>query len=68
MSKESIAGCYYPEEIQTIDNSANPSYEIDKKLKERTLSNGKREYFVRWKGWPDKLNSWIAEEDFVKNG
>jgi len=67
LSKESIAGCYYPEEIQAIDNSTNPSYELEKKLKERTLSNGKREYFVKWKGWPDKFNSWITQEDFDKN-
>ena len=25
------------------------------------------EYFVKWKDYPDKLNSWVAESDILKS-
>jgi len=35
-------------------------YEVEKVLKTRKVGN-KTESLVKWKGWPDKYNSWIGE-------
>ena len=57
---EDVKGSWYPEELQEIlDNQ----YRIEKVLQRRTLPNGTKEIFVRWKGWPEKYNSWITETD-----
>ncbi|CAF1054696.1 unnamed protein product [Brachionus calyciflorus] len=45
-----------------IDN--NEFYDIEKILKDRTR-RGMKEYFVKWKGFPDEENSWVKESDFV---
>ncbi|CAF0811670.1 unnamed protein product [Brachionus calyciflorus] len=45
-----------------IDN--NEFYDIEKILKDRTR-RGMKEYFMKWKGFPDEENSWVKESDFV---
>lgn len=56
-AKEDIAGSFYPEEIQVI-NKDNDIYLVEKVLKRRSGNSGD-EVFVKWKGWPNKFNSWI---------
>ena len=57
-SGEEIKGSWYPEELQKITNN---QYRIEKVLRRRTTSDGRKEKLVRWEGWPDKFNSWIDE-------
>jgi transposase InsO family protein len=56
---EDIEGTFYPEEVQRVKD--NKVYEIEKILKKRTLANGEKQLLIKWKGWPDKFNSWISE-------
>ena len=48
---EDVKGIWYPEELQKISDN---QYRIEKVLQRRTLTNGTKEIFVRWKGWPGK--------------
>ena len=57
---EPINGTYYPEEIQLIGQN---EYRIEKILKRCSLPNGPKEALVKWKGWPDKFNTWIRTDN-----
>jgi len=53
---EEIKGKFYEQEIQLVKTS--DTYVIEKVLK--TRRRGKRtEYFVKWRNYPDKFNSWV---------
>jgi len=65
-TNEKISGVYYPEEIQQINNSKDHFYKVEKILKHKLNKKGKKELFVKWKGWPDKFNSWITEDQLQK--
>ena len=55
---EEISGQFYKEEIQPIEENR---YLIEKVLRKRKSAKGGEELFVKWKGWPEKFNSWISE-------
>ena len=57
VADEEIKGRFYELELQFIIKKENV-YDVEKVLKTRRR-NGKIEYFVTWKGYPDKFNSWI---------
>ena len=57
---ENVKGSWYPEKLQEISDN---KYRIEKVLRRRTLTNGTKEIFVRWKGWAETYNSWITETD-----
>ena len=58
--KEDISGSWYEDEIQPIQKNL---YLIEKILKTRKPPKGEKELFIKWKGWPNKFNSWIKESD-----
>ncbi len=43
----------------------DPYLSIDKILKDR-IRDGNKEYFVKWKDYPDSENSWVPEQNFSK--
>ena len=55
MSEEEIKGRFYEPELQLIIKEDNV-YDADKVIKTRRR-NGKIEYYVKWKGYPDKFKS-----------
>ena len=57
VADEEIKGRFYDPELQLIIKEDN-MYNVEKVLKTRRR-NGKIEYYVKWKGYPDKFNSWI---------
>jgi len=59
-SGEPINGSFYPEELQLISDN---QYRIERVLRRRTAADKTKELFVKWKGWPEKYNSWITETD-----
>ena len=61
---EDIKGQFYEEELQPIEENR---YLIEKILRKRKATKGE-EFFVKWKGWPAKFNSWVKQEDFEKVG
>ena len=56
-----IKGQFYSGELQPIKENR---YLVEKILRKRKVSRGKQEFFVKWKGWPSKFNSWITEDDW----
>ena len=59
LAGESIKGKFYEQELQKVTKT-DDVYEVEKVLKTRRRG-GKIEYFVKWKGYPDKFNSWVTE-------
>ena len=56
LADEQIKGRLYEPELQLIVKKDNV-YDVEKVLKTRRW-NGNVEYYVMWKGYPDKFNSW----------
>lgn len=63
LSGETIVGTFYEQELQKVIKTDN-TYKIESILKHRT-SNGKKEYLVKWLGYPDSFASWVAAEDIT---
>ena len=58
---EILDGTFYETELQkTIEN--DDVYRVEKILRKRKRK-GVVEYFVKWKGYPDKFNSWVPESN-----
>lgn len=49
----------------TNNNNNKGSYELHYIIKHE-IKDGKKLYFVKWKGYNKKYNSWISEDDFVE--
>ena len=54
---EDIKGKFYAQELQKVTKE-DDVYEIEEVVKTRKRG-GKLQYFVRWKGYPSKFNSWV---------
>jgi hypothetical protein len=54
---EDIKGKFYEQELQKVVKE-DDVYEIEEVVKTRKRG-GKVEYFVKWKGYPSKFNSWV---------
>ena len=58
---EQIDGTFYHQELQLIRVEQDKVYTVERVLMKR--KRGKKiEYFVKWKGYGDKFNSWIIKE------
>ena len=55
---EDLTGSFYREELQKVTKPASNIFHVEKILRKRTR-RGKREYLIKWKGWPTKFNSWV---------
>ena len=52
---------FYPEQVQKIVENL---YRVEEILKTRNR-NGRKEYFVKWLGYPPSYNSWVDESETV---
>ncbi len=59
-SGECIKGRFYQEELQKVARPADDYYKVEKILKTRRRG-GRVEYFVKWQGYPESMNSWTHE-------
>ena len=59
---EEIQGTFLEPELQKVTVTKDKLYRVEKVLKRR--GKGKRgKVLVKWEGYPDKFNSWIAASD-----
>ena len=59
LSSKDIVGTFYEFELQKVDISSNV-FAVEKIIKTRTR-RGKKEYLVKWRGYPKEFNSWTDE-------
>src|SRR6267154_553973 len=58
LAGEEIKGKFYEQEIQPILQKTDDTFIVERVLK--TRRRGRRtEYFVKWRNYPDKFNSWV---------
>lgn len=63
---EKIDGYFYEEQLSRVRKDLESDvFEIDKILDSKGRGGSKR-YFVSWKGYPEKFNSWIPAK-YLKN-
>ena len=60
---EKIEGSFYEKKIQQVVKT-DDVFKIEKVLSTRKRK-GVKKYFVKWKGYPEKFNSWISESDLA---
>ncbi len=65
LQNEDIEGYFYEEELSYVPNPDQLEYKIEKVLKKKTVK-GKKYGLVKWKGYPDKFNEWIALSEIKK--
>lgn len=58
-SGEAIKGKFYEQEIQKVEKT-DDVYEVERVLKTRKR-DGQIQYYVQWKGYPSKFNSWTTD-------
>ena len=59
-----IEGTFYEHEVQRVIK-VDDVYKIESILNTRKRA-GVKEYLVKWRGYPNKFNSWVKETDVVK--
>ena len=67
MKGEKVSGLFYEQDMVLVYNDIPESdrvYRIEKILKNRT-KNGKKEYLIKWKGYPKEYNSWEPAENIL---
>jgi hypothetical protein len=57
---ENIQGTFYAQELQKV--SVKEEFTVEKILKKRTRK-GQVEYFVKYRGYPNKFNQWIPSSN-----
>ena len=62
--KEPVLGKFYKEELSKTKLDDETVYQIEKVLKTRNR-NGKKEYFVKWVGYPISMATWITEDNML---
>jgi hypothetical protein len=60
LAGESIKGKFYEQDIQMVEKRDDDLFEIGKILKTRKRDN-RVEYYVKWKGYPEKFNRWTSD-------
>ena len=51
----------YEQELQRVNKTDSDFYRVEEILTSR-IRNKRKEYFVKWLGYPDKFNSWVPAE------
>jgi hypothetical protein len=58
---DELHGTFYEQEMQKVDKTDSDLYRIEEILRSR-MRNKRREYCVKWLGYPEKFNSWVPAE------
>jgi len=62
-SREAIKGTFYREELQKVNEPE--TYNIEKIIRKKRNADGTVSCLVRWRGYPEKFNSYVLEKDLV---
>ena len=59
---EELKGSWYGGEVQEILKNRF----LIEVIRKRTIDKGEQEVLVKWKGWPEKFNTWIPASDLER--
>jgi hypothetical protein len=62
MSGEAIQGTFYRQELQKVKDKK--VYDVEKVMRTRKKGT-KKQYLIKWMGYPDTFNSWVDEVDLT---
>lgn len=65
LKNEEIEGYFYEQEIQKVIYDEQAVFAIEKIITQKRVGNS-TQFLVKWRGWPDKFNSWV-DESTVQN-
>lgn len=65
LQNEPIVGTFYEKELQKVTYNPTTQFKIDKIIRYR-YTDGRKEALVKWKGYPDKFNSWVSATSLEK--
>ena len=57
-----VKGTFYAEDLQKVTVEDDDLFRIDKIVKRKG-----NKVLVRWKGWPDKYDTWLNKKDVSKS-
>lgn len=57
-----VVGSFYPEELQKVNVKEDQAYRIEKILDAKGRGR-RKQYLVKWLGWPSKFNSWVLASE-----
>ena len=61
-----IEGTFYEAELQKVPKpAADATYVVEEVLK-RKRQRGRDMHFVKWRGYPASMNSWVPAEDIIQ--
>ena len=58
-----LTGTFYDEDLQKVTVTDDALFRVEKILKRK-----RDKVYVRWKGWPDKYDSWMEKRDLLRMG
>ena len=59
----SLRGTFYAQDLQKVTVMDDDLFRVEKIIKRKG-----DKVLVRWKGWPDKYNSWVEKRDLLRTG
>ena len=59
----SLRGTFYAQDLQKVTVMDDDLFRVEKIIKRKG-----DKVLVRWKGWPDKYNSWVEKRDLLRMG
>ena len=65
LNGDPIEGIFYEPELQKVKPDLAGYFKVENIIQERKR-RGKKEYFVKWFGYPESFNSWVSEEEMKK--
>ena len=63
-NQHDIKGSFYDAELQHV-NKSDDIWTVERIVKSRTR-RGKKEYLVKWAGYPESTNSWVLHQDLFR--
>lgn len=57
-----LTGTFYTEDLQKVTVMDDDMFRVEKIVRRKG-----DKVLVRWKGWPDKYDTWIAKGEVVKS-
>jgi Integrase core domain/Chromo (CHRromatin Organisation MOdifier) domain len=58
LAGEPIKGKFYEQEVQKVLKTDDETFDVERIVRTRKRA-GKVEYLVKWRGYPEKFNSWV---------